>query len=274
MVNARLNEDIFDRSEYERAGKQLRFVERTLPPDSVSLLAQEVVKRLAFRMPKSARSDRLTRPEDIDVFCNALLSSDEDAGARIVALAQRSGVNTQEIYLDYIVCAARRLGEMWEDDTASFIEVTLATGRLYRIVRGLRHLLAADITKDRDDCPVFFTLVPGDSHTLGIEIATDLFRRDGFEIDLAVDMSHDELVARSESRNYQVIMLVANSDGMLPALTRLIVALRITQPLAHVVVAGQILTHHPRIADITGVDAVIHRMDTAAATIKGLMAAE
>ncbi|WP_439155590.1 cobalamin B12-binding domain-containing protein [Yoonia sp.] len=273
MSNAPMSEEIFDRSEYERTGKHLRYVERALPKESVSVLAQEVVKRLAFRMPKSPKSKHLPTSLEIDDFCAALRSPDESAGEKIVLAAQREGAETRDIYLGYVVGAARRLGEMWEDDSASFMEVTLASGRLYRIIRGLRHVLASDIGKDRDECPVFFTLVPNETHTLGIEIVTDMFRREGWDIDLALDMSHDEVVARSESRNYKVILLVANSDQMLGTLSRLIVALRITQPLAHVVVAGKILTHFPRIAEITGVDAVIHRLDSAVPTIKGLLEA-
>lgn len=271
MANLPLSDEVFDRSEYDRARKQLRFVGRALPQDSVSVLAQEVVKRLAFRIPKSNDARKTLDDSDIEELCAALLSSDEDAGEHIILSAKRDGIDTKDLYLGYITGAARRLGEMWEDDTASFIEVTMASGRLYRIIRGLRHVLAAGMADGRADCPVFFALVPQETHTLGIEIATDLFRREGWDVDMALDMDHDELVERSESRNYKAIVLVANSDQMMEPLTRLIVALRITQPLAHIVVAGNILNHHPRIADITGVDAVIGELDTAVVTLRDMI---
>lgn len=271
MAHLPLSEEVFDRSEYDRARKQLRFVGRALPEDSVSMLAQEVVKRLAFRIPKSQEAIKAPDALEIEELCAALLSSEEHAGERIILSARREGVDTKELYLGYITGAARRLGEMWEDDSASFIEVTMASGRLYRIIRGLRHALAAGISDGREDCPVFFALVPQETHTLGIEIATDLFRREGWDVDMALDMDHDELVERSESRNYKAIVLVANSDQMMEPLTRLIVALRITQPLAHIVVAGNILNHHPRIADITGVDAVIDQIDTAVVTLRDMI---
>lgn len=274
MANLPLSDEVFDRSEYDRARKQLRFVGRALPPDSVSLLAQEVVKRLAFRIPKSVNTKKLPSEAEIDGLCTALLSSDEEAGERFILSARGEGVEVKELYLSYVIGAARRLGEMWEDDTASFIEVTMASGRLYRIVRGLRHVLASGVVDGRTDCPVFFALVPQETHTLGIEIATDLFRREGWDIDLALNMSHDELVERSESRNYKAIVLVANSDQVMEPLTRLIVALRITQPLAHIVVAGNILQHHPRVADITGVDAVMDQLDTAVKTLRDILDAD
>lgn len=270
MANAPLNEEVFDRSEYDRVAKQLRLVERTLPEESVSILAREVVKRLAFRLPKSVVPGRIS-PAEIDALCAALLSTDEEAGERIILAAVRDGTKTEEIYLGYVAGAARRLGKMWDDDTASFIEVTLASGRLYRIIRGLRHMLAAKILDGREDRPAFLALVPGETHTLGIEIASDLFRREGWDIDVALNMSHDELVESGERRNYRAIVLVANSDQMLGALTRLIVALRITQPLAHIMVAGTILDHFPRIADITGVDAVIDKLETAVSTLRNVI---
>ncbi len=274
MVHAPLSEGAFDRSEYEKANQQLRLVRDELPHDAVSNLAREVVRRLAARAPKSAQDDQHPTPEDIEQLCAALLSDDEQAGDRVILAARRDGVETKQIYLGYVAGAARRLGVMWEDDTASFVQVTIACGRLYRIIRGLRHVIAADITEGREDCPAFFALVPDETHTLGIEIASDLFRREGWDIDMAVGMSHDDIVDRSELRNYRAIVLVANSDQMLGALTRLIVALRITQPLAHVMVAGKILTHFPKIADITGVDGVMDSMDTAVDTLKDLIDAD
>ena len=270
MANAPLSEEVFDRSEYERTGKQLRLVGRALPQESVSILAREVVKRLAFRLPKSVVPGPVSAAE-IDALCAALLSTDEEAGERIILAAIRDGTETEAIYLGYVAGAARRLGKMWDDDTASFIEVTLASGRLYRIIRGLRHVLASKVLDGREDRPAFLALVPRETHTLGIEIATDLFRREGWDIDVALNMSHEELVENSESRNYRAIILVANSDQMLGALTRLIVALRITQPLAHIMVAGTILNHFPRIADITGIDAVIDRLETAVDTLRDVI---
>jgi methanogenic corrinoid protein MtbC1 len=271
MAQAPLSEDVFDRSEYERASHQLRLVGRELPPDAVSGLVREVVRRLAFRVPKSSASKRLPSVAQIDLLCHALLSSDSTAGDRVILDAQREGLEDQTIYLGYIAGAARRLGEMWNEDSASFVEVTIACGRLYRIIRGLRHVIASDFTAGREDHPALFALVPGETHTLGIEIATDLFRREGWDVDLAVGMSHDALIDKSENRNYGAIVLVANSDLMLHTLTRLIVALRITQPLAHIVVAGKILNHLPNLAEITGVDGTITSLETAVSTLRGVI---
>lgn len=271
MAHLPLDDQVFDRSEYDRAARQLRFAKRVLPEDSVSLLAQEVVRRLAFRLVRPSKG--ISVPQDeVEALCAALLSGDELSGERIILRALRGGADLDTLYLGYIAGAARRLGQMWEDDTASFVEVTLGSGRLYRIIRALRHTLAPKILDGREDRPALLAQVPGESHTIGIEIATDLVRHQGWDVDVALELSHDELVHHSETRNYRAIVLVANSDNMLAVLSRLVVALRITQPLAQIMVAGSILDHFPRTADIAGADGAITRLENVVDRLRDIIA--
>ena len=160
---------------------------------------------------------------------------------------------------------------MWDDDRISFIDVTLACGKLYGIIRGLRHVLAPQIIQGRETRPALFALVPGETHTLGIEIATDHFRRDGWDVDMLMGLDHDAMVSEADLRHYEAIVLVANSDRMLEPLTRLSLALRITQPLAHIIVAGGILDHHPDILHLVGAEAVMADLDTAVATLRDVL---
>ncbi len=271
MARAPMDAGAFDRSEYDRADQQFRLAEQKLPATAVEAIAQEVVRRLAFRMPRTVRKEDLPTPSEIDLLCAALLSSDEQAADKIILSARRDGVTIDTIYLGYVAGAARQLGEMWEDDRVSFVEVTLASGRLYRVIRGLRHVVARTLGEDRQQYPALFALVPGETHTLSIEMATDLFRREGWEVDLAVGQSHDEIVQRSETHQYQAIVLVAHSDRMIEPLARMILALRISQPLAHVLVAGNILTHFPDIKDLVGADAVVKDIETATETVRAVL---
>lgn len=271
MANAPMDDDAFDRSEYFKADRQFRLVEQELPQEAVSALAREVVRRLAFKMPRAVKKEDLPTSSDIDLLCAALLSKKEDAADAFILAARRDGVQTDVIYLGYVAGAARRLGEMWDKDEISFIDVTLACGKLYRIIRGLRHVIAPGIVAERDDWPAMFALVPGETHTLGIEIATDIFRREGWDVDMMVGLDHDTLVEQSDSRNYRAVVLVANSDVMLEPLTRLALAIRISHPLAHLVVAGNILDHHPNILELVGADAMIKDIKTAVKTLRDVI---
>ncbi len=271
MAKTSLDDGVFDRSAYQNATQQLRLVETELPQDAISNLAREVVRRLAFRMPRHENVADLPTQSEIDLLCAALLSGDDRAADQFILAARRDGVDTAAISRGYVAGAARKLGQMWDDDRISFIDVTLACGKLYGIIRGLRHVLAPQIVQGRETRPALFALVPGETHTLGIEIATDHFRRDGWDVDMLMGLDHDAMVAEADLRHYEAIVLVANSDRMLEPLTRLSLALRITQPLAHLIVAGGILDHHPDILRLVGAEAVMADLDSAIATLRDVL---
>jgi methanogenic corrinoid protein MtbC1 len=271
MAKTSLDDGVFDRSAYQNATQQLRLVETELPQDAISNLAREVVRRLAFRMPRHENVADLPTQSEIDLLCAALLSGDNRAADQFILAARRDGVDTAAISRGYVAGAARKLGQMWDDDRISFIDVTLACGKLYGIIRGLRHVLAPQIIQGRETRPALFALVPGETHTLGIEIATDHFRRDGWDVDMLMGLDHDAMVAEADLRHYEAIVLVANSDRMLEPLTRLSLALRITQPLAHIIVAGGILDHHPDILRLVGAEAVMADLDSAIAILRDVL---
>jgi MerR family transcriptional regulator, light-induced transcriptional regulator len=271
MAKTSLDDGVFDRSAYNNATRQLRLVETELPQNAISSLAREVVRRLAFRMPRHENVADLPTQSDIDLLCAALLSADDTAADQFILAARRDGVDVGAISRGYVAGAARKLGQMWDDDRISFIDVTLACGKLYGIIRGLRHVLAPQIVQGRETRPALFALVPGETHTLGIEIATDHFRRDGWDVDMLMGLDHDALVSEADLRHYEAIVLVANSDRMLEPLTRLSLALRITQPLAHIIVAGGILDHHPDILHLVGAEAVMADLDSAIATLRDVL---
>jgi methanogenic corrinoid protein MtbC1 len=271
MARSPLNATAFDRAEYEKADQQFRLVSEKLPRQAVTSLAREVVNRLAFRMPRVGAKEELPSEAEIDALCDMLLSSDDTAADDLIVTARKDGLRVEVIYLGYVAGAARRLGEMWDEDEISFMQVTLASGKLYRIIRALRHVVAPVIIENRDEWPAMFALVPGETHSLGIEMATDLFRREGWDVDLMLGLDHDTLVDKSDRRSYRAIVLVAHSDRMVEPLTRLVLALRISHPLAQVLVAGHILDHQPDISTLVGADAVIKDIDTAIARLREVM---
>jgi len=272
MDKAPMDETVFDRTEYDKANRHFQMVERELSQDAVSVLAREAVRRLAHKMPHAAKKEDMPSPANIQALCTALLSKEDDAADKFILSERRDGVAVDVIYLSYVAGAARRLGTMWDEDEISFVDVTLACGKLYRIIRGLRHVIAPGIQAERDDWPAMFALVPGETHTLGIEIATDIFRREGWDVDMMVGLDHDMLVDQSDRRNYSAIVLVANSNDRLEALTRLVLAIRISHPLSQLVVAGNILDHYPNIQALVGADATIKDIGTAVSTLRDVIA--
>lgn len=274
MAQKPLNKNDIDVVAYREAEQAFRLANEKFAPGLLQDLAKEVVRRLAFRMPKMENAHCKPAQQEIEAFCDALLSPDETSSDRIILNARADGVPLEVVYLSYIAGASRRLGKLWEDDVLSFVDVSLGTARLYRIIRGLRHSIAPIILEGRSRRPALFALAPGESHTLGIEIAADLFRRDGGDVDVCLGNSHDEILALADTRQYSVIVLAAHSDRSVSALLQLAVALRITQPLTPFALAGGLLEQQPEIKAVIGAEMVITDIKTAIPELKRLIAAD
>ncbi len=259
-----------DRQAYAGADLAFRAATEHLPQDLVADLAREVVRRLAFRMPGVQPLTGTPSDADIERFCAALLSQDEAAADRIILNVRRDGAEIDSIYLGYIAGASRRMGEMWERDQLSFLDVSLGTGRLYRILRGLRFAIAPVLLDGRPQTPALFVLTPGETHTLGIEMAADLFRRDGGDADVCIGKTHDEILSLAETRHYGVIVLVAHSDRVIPPLLQLSVALRIAQPLTPIALAGNLVEKEPKVQKMVDAELVVTDIRTAVQDLRRL----
>ena len=134
----------------------------------------------------------------------------------------------------------------------------------------MRHVIDSGWANPNEK-PTLFALSPSETHTLGIEIATDIFRREGWDVELSVGEDHETIVERAENNRYLAIVLVANSEDMVPRLVQLVLALRITQPMAPIVVAGNIVNHVKDVEVLVGADAVIEQIETAIDTLRMIL---
>jgi len=226
-----------------------------LPTEHVEELAREVVSRLAFRLPPTQYADL---PEaSIESFCDLLIGDDPYAAAEMIRGILEGGTPIETVYLGYIAGASRRLGQMWETDQISFVTVTMGTGRVSQIVRGMRYVASPVLLEGRARSPALFALVPGEQHALGLEMSVDLFRREGGDADVCKGQGHHDIIAVAEARRHGVFVLVAHSDKVLAALIQLSVALRIAQPLTPLVLAGNLIDGRPDLQDIIGADWVV-----------------
>lgn len=254
---------ILDKVKLAIALSEVDGIRQKLPDTAISDLAQEVVKRVASNLRTDPPFEFSPSSEQIDALCRALLSSDGSAAIAMIEQAQRRGATYDSICQVHLAVAAQRLGEWWSADQVSFYKVTIAAGRIYAILRILR-LQRQRPTPDGRRWAVFAS-VPGDSHTLGITIAADMARDKGWDIELLMGRSHDELVLELEKSDATLIGLSASSKQSLPALLKLIVALRLGKPKARIMICGKIADLNLGLDGVTGADAVTSDFDTAIA---------
>ena len=178
----------------------------------VTELAREVVRRLAEHPKRAQLSDHHATEAEIDMLVKALLSDRHAAASDMLVGLQADGLPLSEVYIGYISGAARRLGQMWDQDEIGFLQVTLATSRLTAIICGLKKIFY-----DREGGPLrraLFAACPGESHVMGVSMAADLFSREGWEIDLEIGQDHDALLMAQHRRAYPVIGLTDPVSAM------------------------------------------------------------
>lgn len=204
-----------------------------LPEEAVVSLAREVLDRLARNLKEPP-----TIPENVETLTSALIGPDPRTPASFIENQLNDGMAVEDLYLTYIAQAARKLGEWWETDQITFAQVTVGIGRIYAIMRTISHRLVP--IKLPEKRAALFASVPGDNHTLGVKMAADLARKDGWEIDLQRDLDHDALIEVITEKEPLLIGLSAGGNHSLPNLAKLVLALRICAPNALIVVSGNI----------------------------------
>lgn len=254
--------DVLDSGIFVRARGIFAATSPRLPSDAGQALATEVLSRLSHRPAAVPRSEGDTGGVGIDramdrrieALCTALLALDDREATEIVMQAHAAGAAVEELYLGYLAEAARRLGRWWQDDRISSVEVVIGAGRIYAIMRGLRRLFGTSQMRGARFRAVFAS-VPGESHSLGVAMAADLMSMHGWEVDLRAGLDHETLVHEIGAARYPIIGLSASTGRMLFPLARLIVALRITNPGAWILVSGPIADLEPEVVQLVDADA-------------------
>lgn len=251
-----------------RDRKATRPADPSLADTKVVSLAREVLARVAERTPAHGFAGSMPTADQIDHLCFGLISDDEDAGAQFIRDAQAGGAGVEVLYLTYLAGAARQLGDWWASNHISLVDVTIGTSRIYAIMRTMKDEFPIRLRSKQKTA--VFAVVPGEDHTLGITMAADLFRKKGWDVRLLLGMTHNELVNAIGQTGYGLIGLSAGGLHAAAPLARLIVALRISNPQASIVLGGKIVEIAPNVVAMADIDGVAPDIPTGEATLERL----
>lgn len=222
---------------YAQTQRNLSRLSRYFPQDFVLNLARDVLLDLTRRGQGIHESIVNPTEEQIRQLCEALVSEDENAGANFILAVRDDGASPETVYLKYLAEAARMLGQWWENDQVSFAVVTLGSSRIFSIMSAMRSLFVPRVMPPIKTA--VFASIPDEKHILGVRMAADIFRSDGWNIDLKIGYTHDELIAAIDWQSTCLIGLSYGGQHSLQALSRLMVAIRINGPAVDTIVCGQ-----------------------------------
>lgn len=262
----------FDAETFTRTASLFVAKHDSFAPDAIRALAGDIVGRLAEAAMRGPQADDLViSDDDLDEFFAAVVEPGPEASIRFIEGQRNRGLTRKDVYLGYVAAASRWLGEQWDDDRLSTLEVTCATGHLYALMRAMRAEAPVSLEAfDERRCALFAT-VPGEDHGMGITIAANVFREAGWDIDLQVGAGHEALITHVERTVPHVIGLSLSTEERLDALIRLVVALRLTVPDALIGVAPAARMDGDRVQRLVDIDLVFDDAQTAFAELDRLV---
>ena len=239
---------------YQKTQTEVLNLSARLPPDSIGSIVQEILNRVKSRSQQTHYSINTPSPEKVERLAYALISDDDSEGAKFIQNVREDGASLDAVYLTYLAKAAHLLGEWWTDDHVSFVEVTVGSSRIYSIMRGLSHLFMPRGPVEVKSA--VFATVPGETHVLGVRMARDLFAKEGWDIDLKIGKTHDQLVDEIAKTDCLIVGLSAAGGHSAAALAKLVMALRISNPAAHIFVSGSIANEADDILALMDLDGI------------------
>lgn len=234
---------------------------RRLNGAGITRFAADVVAKVVSR--DAAASVALKEP-----LLAAVMDAARAAGPggldRLMADFRRARVSQEALADHYIPEVARRLGRAWEEDAASFADVSIGSARLQAFLNEIGRSWAADGTEGAAGSTVLLVVPGGEQHTLGARVAAGWMRRKGISVCLRIAPTTAELAAILAQRRFDGAMISVACHEKLETCTGLVKTLRgETSDGLRIALGGAILGRGEDIATVSGVDIVTNDLPKA-----------
>ncbi len=246
------------------------------------MIQNEIVPRLmlshrAGPIPPSLVNAVAHQLSDADVasFVTAIRGPEDDLAVQYVRDLVATGTSIEAIYMDLLAPTARRLGTLWDSDECDFVEVTVAMGRIQRLLRELSQIFLAEAGRSESVGNALLTCVPGEQHTLGVIIVAEFLLRDGWRVLVGAPWTESDLTAMVASESFDVIGFSVGCENRLASLKREIRRLRVASrnPRVRFMVGGKVFTDDPDLMSRVGADAFARDGREAPVIARALLAA-
>ncbi|MEO1201609.1 MAG: cobalamin-dependent protein [Pseudomonadota bacterium] len=234
----------------------LSSLSRTIEGDIIPRLMLAFDSRRTNTAPPIGDQERLGTA--IDEFVQLVLNHDASIATNYVNTLRSDGIALSTLYLDLLAPAARRLGEMWEEDECSFTDVTIGVCRMHQVLLEFSRCFDAVGLETRSlGRDALIVPVPGEQHTFGLFMVMEFLRRGNWNCYSGHPANAREFHKLVATRDFDVIGISVGASDHVPLAEQLIAELRRgpRNSDAVVMVGGQAFTNDSRLAHDIGADA-------------------
>lgn len=246
-----------------------------------TVIESEIIPRLQMTFPSPSTGvdirEQASLPEyDVDGFVTVLRSGQFDKAFGFVESLKSSDHDLLQIYRHLLAPAARRLGELWDNDECSFADVTIAITKIRHMAIATAPLFPIHAFDDDGNTPrILITTVPGEQHTIGVHLSVEAFRSEGWSVWSGTPRSTSELIDLVAQEHYDVIGLSVTANRNLPVVAEAIVDARraSVNKSVKVLVGGGIAKSAPDKLETLNVDLIAGDLQTTLARVAQLVPA-
>ncbi len=196
-----------------------------------------------------------TLPDLVDDFVTLLLHDDAPVAVRYVETLRTDGVPLASIYLDLLAPAARKLGGLWDEDKASFADVTIGVCRMHQVLLEFSRCFDATSVEGGNGRNALVLPAPGEQHTFGLFMVMEFLRRDGWNCYSGAPTTARDLLRLTGSQEFGLIGLSVSVTEHLDEVRRLIARIR-RKSDAMILVGGRCFIDEPSLVQDVGADAM------------------
>lgn len=190
-------------------------------------VVSEVVPRLVLAHRDAVQPAPSTRvrvlKREVAAFADLLLDNDVPRAEAVLAALRSRGATLEQVCLDLMAPAARRMGDAWLEDTRDYTDVTLGMWRMQGVLRAMD-----GVFQPRADAAqgiprrALITAAPGATHVFGADMVAGFLRLAGWEVCNEPVASGEDLTALVRRGRFAVVGLSAGCAADLRALADLI----------------------------------------------------
>jgi len=150
--------------------------------------------------------------DNIEQFARLCIGNDPEVLDQHVTDLLAKGVTLESIFLYLLSPVAKFLGEQWESDDLSFIDVQLGLCRLHQLICECENIGYRSENPTLPCESIMLSCSPSENHTFGVTMVADFFRRYGWQVSNLCGLDKDFLIARLSSTHYSAVGFSLHND--------------------------------------------------------------
>jgi MerR family transcriptional regulator, light-induced transcriptional regulator len=210
----------------------------------------QVVQRTPPPTPTVIDDDHIAR------FADLVVNSPVQEAVEHISALVLGGTTLDVVFSSLFARTARLLGERWEQDESSFLDVTLGLANLQQLLRRFSTEFEKSEPHEPNGSRLLLASMPGEAHTFGMTVVEEYFRRDGWSVSLELPGQAQSLLNVLRESWFDVVGLSIGNAGATDELTQLIGDVRKASMngAVRVIIGGCALPLAPEAITRTGAD--------------------